>query len=250
MGRQNDLLIGKNFFEEGGSDMRTFSYLRGMKSAFIFGVLAISSICISASDLAIEEVVVTGAKIAKDQQDLGMAVTTVTAQQIKNTFSSELTTLSDLSPNVTMTKQTGFNAVAGGIRGTGNISILVTDDADVGVVVDEFALSHVQSQFVELFDIEQVEIFRGPQGTLFGKNTPAGAINITTKKPVFNEFFGEVSASFSEYASNKSKGNKVNFGGTLPWNDTSLWGNFEISDVENAQMNQIINCNFKSLTGD
>ena len=222
MGRQNDLLFGKNFCEEGGSDMRTFSYLRGMKSAFIFGVLAISSICISASDLAIEEVVVTGAKIAKDQQDLGMAVTTVTAQQIKNTFSSELTTLSDLSPNVTMTKQTGFNAVAGGIRGTGNISILVTDDADVGVVVDEFALSHVQSQFVELFDIEQVEIFRGPQGTLFGKNTPAGAINITTKKPVFNEFFGEVSASFSEYASNKSKGNKVNLAVNMPLIEDTL----------------------------
>ena len=170
----------------------------------------------AASSLALEEIVVTGTKRAVSQQDLGMAVTTLTSKQIQNTFAQQLDSLTELAPNVTLTKQTGFNAVAGGIRGTGNISILVTDDAAVGVVVDEFALNHVQSQFVEMFDIEQVEIFRGPQGTTFGKNTSAGAINITTKKPVMNEFSGTVQAQFSQFDSNDSNGTKLNLALNIP----------------------------------
>ena len=102
----------------------------------------------------------------------------------------DITALSEFAPNVNLTPQNGFNAIAGGMRGTGFISILVTKDPSVGVSVDEFAFNHVQSQFVELFDIEQIELFRGPQGTLFGKNTTGGAIAITTKKPVLGEFFG------------------------------------------------------------
>ena len=87
-----------------------------------------------------------------------------------------------MAPNVTLTPQNGFNAIAGGMRGTGFNSILVTKDPSVGMIVDDFAFNHVQSQAIEMFDIEQVEIFRGPQGTLFGKNTTGGAISFTTKK--------------------------------------------------------------------
>ena len=74
--------------------------------------------------------------------------------------------MAQFAPNVTLTPQNGFNAIAGGMRGTGFISILVTKDPSVGITVDDFAFNHVQSQFIEVFDIEQVEIFRGPQGTL------------------------------------------------------------------------------------
>jgi iron complex outermembrane receptor protein len=185
-------------------------------------LLTVTASYIAAADLSIEEVVVTGTKRDTAQQDLGVAVTTLTANQISNTFAAQLDALTELAPNVTLTKQTGFNAVAGGIRGTGNISILVTDDAAVGVVVDEFALNHVQSQFVELFDVEQVEIFRGPQGTTFGKNTSAGAINITTKKPIMNEFAGSVEATMSEFASNKSKGSKLNLALNVPLIEDTL----------------------------
>ena len=81
-----------------------------------------------------------------------------------------VTNLGSLVPNLTLTTQRGGNAVAGGIRGTGSISILVTEDPSVAFLVDDFGLNHVQSQFVEMFDIEQIEVYRGPQGTLFGKN--------------------------------------------------------------------------------
>ena len=118
------------------------------------------------SRLAIEEVVVTGMKRDVMQQDIGAAVSTVTANQMEMSFSTDITALTQLSPNVTFSKQHGFNAVGGGIRGTGFMSILVTKDPSVGFAIDDFAINHVQSQWAEMFDIEQVEIFRGPQGTL------------------------------------------------------------------------------------
>ena len=205
-----------------GGFMDYFSFTKTLRVGALGVSLMATAGSLAAADLSIEEVIVTGTKRATSQQDLGIAVTTLTSDRIANTFTTDMTALTELAPNVTITKQTGFNAVAGGIRGTGNISILVTNDASVGLIVDDFALNHVQSQFVELFDIEQIEVFRGPQGTLFGKNTSAGAINITTKKPVMNEFTGTLEVSMSEYSSNSSNASKVNFAINVPLMDDTL----------------------------
>lgn len=169
--------------------------------------------------LDLEEIIVTGTKRDVSQQDLGMSVSTITEQQIKNSFTTDVTSLTQLAPNVNILQQNGFNAVGGGIRGTGFISILVTKDPSVGVTVDDFAFNHVQSQFVELFDVQQIEVFRGPAGTLFGKNTTGGAINITTKKPVMGDLFGEVSAEYGQYESNDGDITKVNFALNVPLGD-------------------------------
>ena len=170
--------------------------------------------------LSIEEVTVTGTKRDVAQQDLGVAVSTITEQQLERTFRNDVTALTQMAPNVNITMQNGFNAVAGGIRGTGFISILVTKDPSVGITVDDFAFNHVQAQFVEMFDIEQVEVYRGPQGTLFGKNTTGGAITFTTKKPVLGEFFGDIEASYGQYASNDSDETKFNFAINFPIGET------------------------------
>ena len=98
----------------------------------IFSSLTLSFLTIGAwaqengSGLEIEEVVVTGTKREVSQQDLSIAVTTVTSKQLENTFRNDVTALSELAPNVNLTPQNGFNAIAGGMRGTGFISILVT----------------------------------------------------------------------------------------------------------------------------
>jgi len=170
--------------------------------------------------LDIEEIVVTGTKRDIAQQDLAISVTTITSKQLENTFQHDVTALSEFAPNVNLTPQNGFNAVAGGMRGTGFISILVTKDPSVGVSVDDFVFNHVQSQFVELFDIEQVEMFRGPQGTLFGKNTTGGAIAITTKKPVLGEFFGEIEGNYSQFSSNDSGATKIKASFNIPLGET------------------------------
>lgn len=195
---------------------------KSILASAISALLLSSAGYVSAADLSIEEVVIMGTKRATSQQDLGVAVTTLTAKQIENTFTANVTALTELAPNVTLTKQTGFNAVAGGIRGTGNISILVTTDPSVGLTVDDFAINHIQSQFVELFDVEQIEVFRGPQGTLFGKNTSSGAINIQTKKPIMNELSGTVQASMGQFSSNNSNSSKLNFAINVPLIDDTL----------------------------
>lgn len=152
------------------------------------------------STAVLEEIIVTGTKRDTSQQDTPIAISTITAEQINRTFGNDIRAIGDLSPNVTLTNQVGFNAVAGGIRGTGTISILTTQDPSVGLLVDEFALNHVQSQFVELFDLEQVEIYRGPQGTLFGKNSTGGVITIRSKRPSLTEYGADVRVVGGRYS--------------------------------------------------
>ncbi len=163
----------------------------------------------------LEEIVVTGTKRAASQQDTPIAISTITANDIAKTFGNDIRAVGDLSPNVNLTLQTGFNAVAGGIRGTGTISILTTQDPSVGILIDEFALNHVQTQFVELFDLEQVEVYRGPQGTLFGKNSTGGVISVTSKRPDLEEFGGSVRASIGGYDGG-SDNYKVQIGVDIP----------------------------------
>lgn len=147
----------------------------------------------------LEEIVITGTKRDISQQEAPIAVSAISGDFLESTFSNDLRTVATLAPNVTLTNQTGFNAVAGGIRGTGSISILTTQDASVGITVDEFGLNHVQAQFVELFDIEQIEVFRGPQGTLFGKNSTGGAINITSKRPDLEAMGAKVEINYGGF---------------------------------------------------
>ncbi len=196
--------------------MNNYSFAKTFKVMTMVAALTVTGNYVTAADLSIEEVIVTGTKREAAQQDLGVAVTALTGNQIKNTFSSDLTTLSQLAPNVRMNRLNGFNAVKGGIRGTGGGNIITTNDQPVGITVDEFAMNHSRSQFVKMFDVEQVEIFRGPQGTLFGKNTSAGAIAITTKKPVMNEFSGTIEAQVGEYSSNQSKATELNLAVNVP----------------------------------
>jgi iron complex outermembrane recepter protein len=152
-----------------------------------------------ASGSVLEEIIVTGTKREAGQQDTPIAISTITADAINKSFANDIRAVADLAPNVTLTNQTGFNALAGGIRGTGSISILTTQDPSVGIMIDEFALNHVQSQLVELYDIQQVEIYRGPQGTLFGKNSTGGMIAVTSIRPDLEEFGADVRVGMGGY---------------------------------------------------
>ena len=118
----------------------------------LMGVALVTSFSAFSAEGELEEIVVTGTKRTTSMQDTPLAVSTLTEGMIKNTFVNDITAVAALSPNVLLTKQPGFNAVAGGIRGTGSTSILVTQDTSVSITVDDFGISSVQSQFVEMFD--------------------------------------------------------------------------------------------------
>ncbi|MFO1376888.1 MAG: TonB-dependent receptor [Steroidobacteraceae bacterium] len=150
----------------------------------------------------LEEVIVTGTKRAESVQEVPIAITAISGEMMAGTFRNDILSVANLAPGVTLGQMAGFRAISGGIRGTGQNSILVTQDASVAVLVDEFGLNNVQAQFVENFDVERIEIYRGPQGTLFGKNSTGGAISIVTKRPVMNEFEGDAELQYGKFKSN------------------------------------------------
>ncbi len=148
----------------------------------------------------IEEVIVTGTKREQSAQDVPIALTAISEEMLQKQFRTDILALGELSPGVALGQVAGFRAIAGGIRGTGQNSILVTQDSSVVLLVDEFGLSNVQAQFVELFDVDRIEVYRGPQGTLFGKSATGGAISITTKRPEMNEFFADATVQWGQFA--------------------------------------------------
>jgi iron complex outermembrane recepter protein len=147
----------------------------------------------------LEEIIVTGTMRIESSQDVPIAISAITAEAISASHINDVRALQNLAPGLVLSNPAGFNATGGGMRGTGTNIILVTQDAPVSFLMDGFALSHVSSQFLSLFDTQQVEVFRGPQGTLFGKNTTGGVISITSKRPIQGEYSAETQLSYGQY---------------------------------------------------
>ena len=167
----------------------------------------------------LEEIIVTGTKRELSLMDTPMTVSAVTEKDLSESPFNDVRALGTLAPGMVLSNPAGFNATGGGMRGTGTNIILVTQDAPVSFLVDEFPLSHVTSQFLNLFDVQQVEVYRGPQGTLFGKNTTGGVIAITSKKPVLGEFNGETQFEYGAYHSD-AEYYSVNAAINVPFGDS------------------------------
>jgi iron complex outermembrane receptor protein len=157
-----------------------------------------------ASTGGLEEIIVTGTKRFESSQDVPIAISAISETALQNAHVNDVRALQNLAPGLVLSNPAGFNATGGGMRGTGTNIILVTQDAPVSFLMDEFALSHVTAQFVSLFDTQQVEVYRGPQGTLFGKNTTGGVISITSKRPELGEYGAETQVNYGQYSNNGS----------------------------------------------
>ena len=132
---------------------------------------------------SLEDIVVTARRVSESLQDTPVAVTSFSSQAIDRKFAVDIRALTGEIPNVVITNVPGFNAASIGIRGQSTGDIILTFEPAIGVVVDDFVLAHVQTQLFDLFDMERIEVLRGPQGTLFGKNTVGGVVNVITKRP-------------------------------------------------------------------
>lgn len=131
----------------------------------------------------LEVVEVTARQRTESLQDVPVAVTVMDESALQKTFAQNLGEMGAYAPNVTIGTVPGFNAASIAIRGVSTGDIPSTFDPAVTVAVDGFYLGHYQGSLLDMFDIEQIEILRGPQGTLFGKNTIGGVVNVSTKKP-------------------------------------------------------------------
>ena len=164
---------------------------------------AVSPIALSLLSLApamaqpagtIEEVVVTAEKRAENIQNVPIAITAFTAADLQQKGVVDLHGLSNLTPNVTLDAGSPFSGdssvLSASIRGIGQDDFAFNLDPGVGVYVDGVYLGRTIGANVDLLDVDRVEVLKGPQGTLFGRNTIGGAINIVTRTPG-DQFFVE-----------------------------------------------------------
>jgi iron complex outermembrane recepter protein len=154
----------------------------------------------SPSVAQIEEILVTASRRTEtDIQTTALSISAITANDIDQLTPRDLGDIAGLVPNFSAAKPAGFNAASFAMRGVGQTSIIVYQDPQVGVTIDDFVIPHIQTQLLEMFDIAQVEVLRGPQGTLYGKNTTGGVVNVRTKRPVMNESSLEASAKAESF---------------------------------------------------
>ncbi len=135
--------------------------------------------------LALQEVTVTAQRVSSDLQTTPISMTALSGDFIQKFDLPRVTSLDMVTPNLTFFSGTGGSSgqVSAFMRGVGQFDFLLTTDPAVGLYVDGVYLARTFSTNLELDDIQRVEVLRGPQGTLFGKNNIGGAINISTLTP-------------------------------------------------------------------
>ena len=140
-----------------------------------------------------DEILVTARRRQETAQEVPLAISVIGGEHIDNTGAFNVGRLQQLTPTLQYTSSNPRNTTLS-IRGIGTPFGLTNDgfDQGVGIYVDDVYYSRAASSTFDFLDVQQVEVLRGPQGTLYGKNTTAGAVNITTRQPTFDfEFRGE-----------------------------------------------------------
>ncbi|MCR5879553.1 MFS transporter [Phenylobacterium sp. J367] len=146
------------------------------------------------------EVMVTGRKRAQAEvlQETPISATAVTAQQIEAAHAVDLIDVGRLTPGVSFQQANSAYYNDFQMRGMGNAGTSPQDEPPVGIIYDGIYLGTGTGANLDLFDVQDVSILRGPQGTLFGRNVTGGAVVITTNAPTFSNS-GEVSASYGRF---------------------------------------------------
>ena len=152
---------------------------------------------------ALEEIVVTATKRVQSLQDVPIAVNAFNADTIEVAGINNAGDLAILTPALNINVNTNPFAARMIIRGVGTAQTDPALEPSVGLFIDGVYLGRTGLGMSDLTDIERIEVLQGPQGTLYGKNTNAGAISVITKKPNFEESEGYVEASVGNYSMNK-----------------------------------------------
>jgi iron complex outermembrane recepter protein len=148
------------------------------------------------------EIVVTARKREERLQETPIAITAVTAAQLDARGAVDLTDVGPLAPNVIV--RTGgltsgsSSAALVSIRGIGQSDFTINTDPAVGIYLDGVYLGRSLGSLLDLIDVERVEVLRGPQGVLFGRNTVGGAISLVSRAPAPGELSATVSGAGGE----------------------------------------------------
>ena len=145
-------------------------------------------------------IIVTATLREADVQDIPLAVTAVAPEALERQGVNDIKLLSSISPSFNIqSSQTETQGTSIKIRGVGTTGNNTGLESSVGVFIDGVYQSRPGVALGDLLDLERLEILRGPQGTLFGRNTSAGALNVTTKRPNLNRIEGFANASYGNF---------------------------------------------------
>ena len=173
----------------------------------------------------VEDIVVTAQRQAERLQDVPIAVSAFTAENLAKQQIVNPTALQATLPNVTFTK-TNFTSSSFTIRGIGDLCVGVTCDSATAIHVNDMPLLSTRLFESEFFDLERVEVLRGPQGTLFGRNATSGVVNFITAKPDLSSIGAAGEFEYGNYDSKRAKAMiNLPIGETLGVRVAGLWLN-------------------------
>ncbi|NBC35007.1 TonB-dependent receptor [Novosphingobium sp. FSY-8] len=167
---------------------------RGRLAVALLGGAALSAMAMPAlaetapaadTGSGLSDIVVTATRSASSIQKTPVSVTALGAEEVKRLQITNVKDLGQVAPNVKFTQVTGGSAgISPYIRG-GSVTdgSLITSEPDVGIYIDDVYQPRTAASFIEAIDIERIEVLRGPQGTLYGRNSAAGALKIITREP-------------------------------------------------------------------
>ena len=154
----------------------------------------------NAPQSSVGDIVVTAQRREQKLQDVPIAISAFSAEQLRAQGVSSALDLGQFVPNLIAQNNTGLgSANAYFLRGLGNTETIPTFDPPVGTYVDDIYLSRQNANNLNLFDVERIEVLRGPQGTLFGRNTTGGAINVILAQPKFEHFGGYAEVGYGAF---------------------------------------------------
>ena len=168
-------------------------------------ILLVSIFAGSVNAQVLEEIIVTAQKREQNIQDVGIAITAFSGEQMRQLGYTNAQQITALAPGVHIVQPNGEANYALAIRGAANSDFVANQESPVSLYVDEVYISQMSGAGFMLFDMERVEILRGPQGTLYGRNATGGLAHFVTNKPE-QEFGGYGQVTVGEYDQVKFQG--------------------------------------------
>jgi len=156
--------------------------------------------------VSIEELLVTARKREERLLDAPVAVTAISRAELADLNVRRIQDIGNHVPNLALDAASDTSSAArANLRGVGNGDSIASDDPGVGLYVDGVYFARAQGALLAAYDLERVEVLRGPQGTLFGKNTIGGAVQLITRKPNLTSFEGEAELRAGNYSALESR---------------------------------------------
>ena len=176
---------------------------------------------------ALDEVFVTASRRGEENiQTTPVAITALSGDEVMTFAVRDLNDIAADVPGLSSGSVAAFNSAQFAMRGVSETTIILYKESPVAVTMDDFVIPHIQTADLEMFDIENIEVLRGPQGTLFGKNTTGGVIAVRTKRPELGENYAQTQLQYGSFGTtNANAALNLSVGDTLSFRFAGMYLN-------------------------